>query len=360
MKILVTGAAGFIGAATVSALLRMGHEVVGTDNINSYYDTRLKYARLAHAGIMQEAIRDAVPVTSVAYPAYRFVKLDLTDRIGMQKLFADERFDIVINLAGQAGVRHSIINPYSYVATNVVGFLNLLECCRHYPVCHLLYASSSSVYGMDDKIPYAESDKTDQPVSLYAATKKSDELMAHAYSKLYAIPATGLRFFTVYGPWGRPDMAPFIFMKHILEGRPIHVFNHGDMRRDFTYIDDIVDGMLRIMSHPHTGEVPHAVYNIGHASPVVLTDFIHTIERVTGRQAILQMEGMQPGDVCCTYADTTRLQRDFGFQPAVSIDEGIARFYEWYCTYVSNLPQSSGVLPQTRSAPSSGAGRRWL
>ena len=330
MKILVTGAAGFIGFSLTRRLLEQGHEVVGLDNINSYYDTGLKYARLKELGIAQAGIHEAAPVQSALHPGYRFTKLDLADRIGMERLFAAEGFDWVVNLGGQAGVRYSIENPYAYAESNVMGFLNVLECCRHHPVKHLLYASSSSVYGMMDHVPYAETDRTDSPVSLYAATKKSNELMAHAYAKLYGIPATGLRFFTVYGPWGRPDMAPFLFMKSVLEGRTIRVFNHGDLQRDFTYIDDIVQGTLLLLGHPATGDVPHTVYNIGNSQPVRLMDFIATIEKVTGCKAHMQMTDMQPGDVYCTYADTTRLQHDFGYRPTVSIGEGLQRFYRWY------------------------------
>lgn len=330
MKILVTGAAGFIGSATVKALLERSHEVVGLDNLNSYYDTGLKYARLADAGIPQAAIRENEMAHSRTHSAYRFMKMELTDRIGMNALFGSERFDVVINLAGQAGVRYSIENPFAYVEGNVLGFLNILENCRHYPVRHLIYASSSSIYGMNDHVPYAENDKTDSPVSLYAATKKSDELMAYSYSHLYGIPATGVRFFTVYGPWGRPDMAPFLFLRSVLEGKPIRVFNHGEMQRDFTYIDDIVEGLMRLLEHPSAATVPHTVYNMGHSEPVPLMDFIRTIEQATGRKAILQMEPMQPGDVYCTYADISRLQQDFGYRPTMTVEEGIRRFYEWY------------------------------
>ncbi|WP_294564432.1 NAD-dependent epimerase/dehydratase family protein [uncultured Succinatimonas sp.] len=334
MKVLVTGSAGFIGAALVKALLNKEHEVVGIDNINSYYDQNLKYARLSDAGIETNAINEGKLTESKKTPLYRFMKMDLTDRSSMNSLFVKEKFDIVINLAGQAGVRYSVENPFAYVESNIYGFLNILENCRHHPVKHLIYASSSSIYGMSDHIPYKEEDKTDKPVSLYAATKKADELMAYSYSKLYGIPATGLRFFTVYGPWGRPDMAPFLFMKSILEGKPIHVFNHGNMQRDFTYIDDVICGILLLLEHPANEAVPHQIYNIGHSSPVALMDFIETIEKETGRKAILKMENMQPGDVCCTYADISRLQHDFSFNPQISIEQGIHAFYEWYMNYI--------------------------
>lgn len=332
-KVLVTGAAGFIGSSMVKTLLKQGYEVVGMDCINSYYDTRLKYARLADTGIPQEMIKDYKLLTSQTVPAYRFIKLDLTDRAGMSELFDTENFDIVINLAGQAGVRYSIENPYAYIESNIIGFLNILENCRHHHIKHLLYASSSSIYGMKDHVPYSENDPTDMPVSLYAATKKSDELMAYSYSKLYAIPTTGMRFFTVYGPWGRPDMAPFLFLKSILNEQPIKVFNHGELSRDFTYIDDIIEGMMRILVHPSTENIPYHIYNIGNSTPIQLMDFISVIEKVTGRKAIKHMLDMQPGDVYCTYADITRLQHDFGYSPSVSIEEGIHRFYNWYIEY---------------------------
>lgn len=335
MKVLVTGAAGFIGSNLVKALLAKGHEVVGMDCINAYYDTRLKYARLARTGIAQGDIRDGQVTASTLYPGYRFVKLDLTDRIGLEGLFRSEGFDMVVNMAAQAGVRYSIENPYAYVESNVVGFLNLLENCRHYGVKRLLYASSSSVYGANNEVPYREDDVTDSPVSLYAATKKTDELMAHVYSKLYGLSAVGLRFFTVYGPEGRPDMAPFLFLKAILEGTPIRVFNNGDLSRDFTYIDDIVGGVMQIVEQFPEGEGVCRVYNIGRSEPVGLMDFIGTIEHVAGRKAVMQMTGMQPGDVYCTYADTSRLWHDFGYRPSVSLEEGIRRFYEWYMSYTA-------------------------
>jgi len=333
MKVLVTGAAGFIGSHLVKALSAKRYEVVGLDNLNSYYDVELKYARLADAGIQEDQILQNQLTQSTIYHSYRFIQLDLTDRQGMEQLFHGESFDQVVNLAAQAGVRYSIENPYVYIQSNIVGFLEVLENCRNHQIHHLVYASSSSVYGMNDKIPYNESDQVDTPVSLYAATKKADELMAHSYSKLYSIPTTGVRFFTVYGPWGRPDMAPFIFLRSILKGDPIKVFNHGQLSRDFTYIDDIVNGLMSIIEHPSTEPIPYQIYNIGNSAPVQLMDFISVIEKTAGREAIKQMTDMQPGDVVCTYADTTKLQHDFGYTPSTSIEEGIRRFYDWFIEY---------------------------
>lgn len=336
MNILVTGAAGFIGSNLVKALLARKHRVVGLDSINSYYDTRLKYARLADTGIVQGDIRDGKMTVSSLSPDYRFMKLDLTDRIGLNSLFASESFDMVVNMAAQAGVRYSIENPYAYIDSNVVGFLNLLECCRHHAVKTLLYASSSSVYGSGNTVPYSENDVTDSPVSLYAATKKADELMAHVYHNLYGLTTVGLRFFTVYGPAGRPDMAPFLFLKSILEGKPIRVFNYGRMSRDFTYIDDITEGVMQIVDRMPTEKPLCSVYNIGRSEPVQLMDFIHVLEKVSGRKAVMELTDMQPGDVLCTYADTTRLYEDFGYHPSVSIEEGIRHFYEWYLDYTGS------------------------
>lgn len=333
MKILVTGTAGFIGYWTVKRLLGKGHEIVGIDNINSYYDTGLKYARLAETGIVQEEIKDNRFAHSKTNPEYKFMKTDLTDRINLAELFRQEAFDIVINLAGQAGVRYSLENPFAYAESNVLGFLNILENCRIHRIKHLLYASSSSVYGMNEHIPYSEDDRTDSPVSLYAATKKSNELMAHTYSAIYKLPTTGLRFFTVYGPWGRPDMAPSLFMKAVLDGQPIKVFNHGNLSRDFTYVDDIITGVLKIMSHIPADDIPFKIYNIGNSAPVKLLDFIDAIEKVSGHKAIKQMTDMQPGDVYCTYADVTKLQEATGYRPAIPIEEGIKRFYEWFVSF---------------------------
>ncbi len=326
MKILVTGAAGFIGMHLSQRLLHRGDVVVGLDNINDYYPQELKYARLKELECEEN---------------FKFVKGDIADREMLPELFAAEKFDVVVNLAAQAGVRYSIENPFAYIDANLVGFANILECCRHYPVKHLVYASSSSVYGGNTKTPFSEDDKVDNPVSLYAATKKANELMASCYSKLYAIPATGLRFFTVYGPWGRPDMAPMLFAKAISNGQPIKVFNNGDMMRDFTYIDDIVEGIVRVVDNaPSTGsgQVPAentdkrraAVYNIGCSNPVKLMDFISTIENAIGRPAEKIMLPMQPGDVYQTYADTSKLEKVMGYKPTTTLKEGIGEFIKWY------------------------------
>lgn len=333
MKILVTGTAGFIGFHLAERLLDRGDEVVGLDCINDYYDVELKYSRLAHSGIPRADIVRGMAVRSTRYPAYRFVQMGLEEREALQQLFAAEHFDAVVNLAAQAGVRYSLENPYAYIDSNIVGFVNLLECVRHNPVRHFVYASSSSVYGGNTKTPFSEEDRTDNPVSLYAATKKADELMAAVYSRLYGIAATGLRFFTVYGPWGRPDMAPMLFTRAILAGEPIKVFNNGNLSRDFTYIDDIVEGIVRVIDTPPHGEVPADIYNIGHGSPVQLTDFISTLESALGRCTEHIMMPMQKGDVHTTYADTSALERTFGYRPAVPLAEGIAHFAEWYKNY---------------------------
>ncbi|MBR9772632.1 protein CapI [Halomonas litopenaei] len=332
MKVLVTGMAGFIGSTLAARLARDGLEVVGVDNLNDYYDVSLKKARLARLEKLQNV---------------RFVRLDLADREGVDRLFADERFDRVVHLAAQAGVRYSLTHPHAYVDANLVGHLNVLEGCRHQQVEHLLYASSSSVYGMNQVVPFATRDNVDHPVSLYAATKKANELMAHTYSHLYGLPTTGLRFFTVYGPWGRPDMAMFLFTKAILEGRPIDVYNHGEMSRDFTYVDDIVEGIVRLLEvvpsadpdagvvddSPDRSSAPYALYNIGHGSPVGLMDFIHAIEAALGRKAEYNFLPMQPGDVPRTWADTTALYRATGYQPRIGVEEGAARFVDWYRSY---------------------------
>ncbi len=332
MKILVTGAAGFIGMHTAEVLLARGDEVVGLDNLNDYYDPRLKEDRLARL---------------TPYPAFRFVKLDVADRAGMERLFAEEKFDRVIHLAAQAGVRYSLQNPHAYVDSNLVGFMNILEGCRHSNVAHLVYASSSSVYGGNTKMPFSEHDSVDHPVSIYAATKKANELMAHTYSHLYGLATTGLRFFTVYGPWGRPDMALFLFTKAILEGRPIDVFNYGKMKRDFTYVDDIVEGVVRVLDRvaepdpefdalrpdPARSNAPYRVFNIGNHTPVDLTEFIEAIEYALGKSAERRFLPLQDGDVPATYADVAELSAWTGFAPATGVREGVARFVEWYRTY---------------------------
>ena len=344
MKILITGAAGFIGAQLALRLLSRGDEVVGCDNINDYYDVRLKYGRLNLAGIDAQKVEYGRLIQSGRFPQYRFVKLNLEDRAGIEKLFSDEKFDKVCNLAAQAGVRYSLTNPHAYINSNIVGFLNILESCRHAGIRHLVYASSSSVYGLNESMPFKTSDNVDHPISLYAASKKSNELMAHTYSHLYAIPATGLRFFTVYGPWGRPDMALFLFTKAILEGRAIDVFNHGEMSRDFTYIDDIIEGVVRVIDNPPKGNVswsgsapdpssskaPYKIYNIGNNAPVRLMDFISEIERCLGKVAKKNMLPLQAGDVPATYADVSDLFSELGYQPNTPISVGIERFVSWY------------------------------
>ncbi|SDN16161.1 NAD-dependent epimerase [Acetanaerobacterium elongatum] len=315
--ILITGAAGFIGFHLAQALLQSGKRVIGFDNINSYYDVKLKEARLKQLA---------------EFSHFTFIKGDLAEKADVDALFAQYQPEIAVNLAAQAGVRYSLENPYAYVQSNVTGFLNVLEACRNHPVGHLLYASSSSVYGANTKVPFSTDDKTDSPISLYAATKKSDELMAYTYSHLFGIPCTGLRFFTVYGPFGRPDMAYYSFAQKILAGKPITVYNHGDMYRDFTYIDDIIACVTRMLNAPPTASdtPPHRVYNIGNSRPEKLTDFISVLEDCLGKKALLEFAPMQPGDVYKTCADTSALERDFGFKPATPITEGLTRFASWY------------------------------
>jgi len=331
-KYLVTGVAGFIGFHVARRLLDRGETVTGIDNINDYYDVRLKRDRLAQLE---------------GQPGFQFERLDLADRPGVAALFATSNFETVIHLAAQAGVRYSLQNPHAYIDSNLVGFMNILEGCRHSRCHHLAYASSSSVYGGNTQMPFSVHDNVDHPLSLYAATKKANELMAHTYSHLYGLPTTGLRFFTVYGPWGRPDMALFIFTKAILDGRPIDVFNHGKMRRDFTYIDDIAEGVIRVADQPAqpnarwtgdqpdpgTSRAPYRVYNIGNHQPVELDQFISVLEKCLGRQAKKNSLPMQPGDVPATYADIEDLAHDIGFRPATSIEDGIQRFVDWYRSY---------------------------
>lgn len=330
MKILVTGGAGFIGSNLCERLVERGDEVIALDNLNNYYDIELKYARLKLLGIEQQDIREHTFTLSHRYENLKFIKMDLIERECLQKLFEEERFDKVCNLAAQAGVRYSLENPYAYVESNLVGFVNLLECMRHYPVKHFVFASSSSVYGMNTHVPFSEEDKTDKPVSLYAATKKADELMGHVYAHLYKIPMSGLRYFTVYGPWGRPDMAPTLFVKAIQENRPIKVFNQGNLSRDFTYIDDIVTATVKAIDYVRDEKNLFDIYNVGCGQPVPLMDFIRTIEKNLGKKAQLEMYPMQAGDVYQTYADSSKFQQTFGFKPSVSLEEGIAQFVAWY------------------------------
>lgn len=332
MKILVTGAAGFIGFHLSQRLLNRGDEVIGLDNLNNYYDVSLKQARLAQ--LQSEQL-------------FTFTQLDLADQEGINNLFTTHQFDVVVNLAAQAGVRYSLQNPHAYINSNILGFTNILEGCRHSQVKHLVFASSSSVYGANTKIPFSVHDNVDHPISLYAASKKANELMAHTYSHLYGLPTTGLRFFTVYGPWGRPDMAYFLFTKAILSGQPIDVFNYGKMKRDFTYIDDIIEGVVRVIDtipqgNPHwsgdkpdpgTSKAPYKIYNIGNNNPVELLHFIEVIENCLGMKVQKNMLPLQPGDVTMTYADVDDLIADVGFKPATPIDVGIRRFIDWYRDY---------------------------
>jgi UDP-glucuronate 4-epimerase len=329
MRVLVTGAAGFIGFYLCQYLLRRGDTVIGLDNLNDYYDVSLKELRLSRLLPQQ---------------SFSFVKLDLADREGIAELFAQQQPERVVNLAAQAGVRYSLKNPHAYVDSNLVGFVNVLECCRHHGVEHLVYASSSSVYGANTRMPFSVHDNVDHPVSLYAATKKANELMAHTYSHLYGLPTTGLRFFTVYGPWGRPDMAYFLFTRAILAGEPIRVFNHGQMKRDFTYIDDIVEGVVRVLDRvpegnsdwsgeipdPSCSRAPYRLYNIGNHEPVTLMKFIETLERCLGREAKKEFLSMQMGDVTATHADVANLVMDVGFQPSTPLSVGLERFVVWY------------------------------
>ncbi len=333
-NVLVTGAAGFIGYHLAKRLLANGYRVVGLDNLNPYYDVALKAARL-------EELKSESNFT--------FFKFDLSDRKQLEDIFNGTEFDVVVNLAAQAGVRYSLENPHAYVDSNLVGFVNLLECCRHHAVPHLVFASSSSVYGANTTMPFSVHDNVDHPVSLYAATKKANELMAHTYSHLYGLPCTGLRFFTVYGPWGRPDMALFLFTQAILENKPIQVFNHGKMQRDFTYIDDIIEGVVRVMGRlpvanpnwqgdapdPGTSYAPYKIYNIGNNQPVELLKFIEVIEAALGKKAKKQFMDLQPGDVVATYADVDDLMQDVGFKPATPIEKGVALFIEWYQRFYS-------------------------
>ncbi len=347
MKILVTGTAGFIGFHLAQKLLDRGDEVIGLDSVNDYYDPNLKYARLEQTGVSRNKVAYNKLVASDDYSNYRFIELNLEDEENITRLFKSEKFDRVCNLAAQAGVRYSIENPMAYINANLVGFTNVLEGCRHHDVDHLVYASSSSVYGMNKTMPFSVDHNVDHPISLYAASKKSNELMAHTYSHLYNLPTTGLRFFTVYGPWGRPDMALFKFTKAILNDEPIQVFNNGNMKRDFTYIDDIVEGLKNVIDQPAqpnmdwdpenpspgSSPAPYKVYNIGNNYPEHLMDFIQELENALGKHAKKEMLPMQPGDVEATWADVEHLINDFGYRPNTSIQEGIQKFVDWYLWY---------------------------
>ncbi|MDG1277366.1 MAG: NAD-dependent epimerase [Algoriphagus sp.] len=347
MKYLVTGTAGFIGFHVAKKLLERGDTVVGLDVINSYYDVNLKYDRLEFMGIDRSEVSFGEKITSSKNSNYSFIQLDLAKKEPLISLFEQEKFDVVIHLAAQAGVRYSLTHPEVYMESNIIAFMNILECCRFYPVKHLVYASSSSVYGSNEKMPFSTSDSVDHPISLYAASKKTNELMAHTYSHLFGIPTTGLRFFTVYGPWGRPDMALFLFTEAILEGKPIQVFNHGKMKRDFTYVDDIVTGVLKVADlpakpnpdfdgqnpDPGSSRAPYKIYNIGNSEPVLLMDYIKAVEKGLGKSAIMDMLPLQPGDVPASHADVTDLVRDTGYKPQTKIEDGVKAFTDWYLNY---------------------------
>jgi UDP-glucuronate 4-epimerase len=346
-KILATGTAGFIGFHTALRLLERGDEVVGIDNINDYYDINLKYGRLKESGIDPAKVEWAKPVKSTKHDNYTFIRLDIADSEAIAKLFKEEKLDRVVHLAAQAGVRYSLVNPHAYIDSNITGTLNILEGCRHGKIEHLVFASSSSVYGLNETMPFKTSDNVDHPISLYAATKKSNELMAHTYSHLYGIPTTGLRFFTVYGPWGRPDMAYFKFTKAILEGTPIDVYNNGNMKRDFTYVDDVVEGIVKVLDKPsepdptwtgkdpkpNTSKSPYRIYNIGNSNPVNLMDFIEAIEEAIGKKAKKNFLPLQEGDVPATWADVEDLTTNFAYKPTTAVEDGIGRFVEWYKSF---------------------------
>ncbi len=331
MNILITGAAGFIGAAVFEKLACRRHNVLGIDNLNSYYSPDLKLDRLANIGFSKQEIIAGKECKSTLYDDARFKIADITDSDAINSLMERGKFDIVVHLAAQAGVRYSLENPHSYVKNNVLGFLNILEGCRFYGNPHLVYASSSSVYGANTKVPYAESDRVDAPVSLYAATKRADELMAHCYNATFGLKSTGLRFFTVYGPWGRPDMAPMIFLKAISNGDEIALYNHGDMKRDFTYIEDVAAAVVKI-AEGNAPEKP-AIYNVGHSSPVDLLDFLHNMEKASGKKARFRMEPMQPGDVTATWADCSHIKNDYGIEAPTPLNKGLTEFCNWYSSY---------------------------
>jgi UDP-glucuronate 4-epimerase len=343
-KVLVTGSAGFIGFSLTRSLLERGDTVIGLDSINDYYDVRLKYGRLAETGIVREKITYGELIQSSLHHNYKFIQLHLEDKDKILKIFNEEQFDTVCHLAAQAGVRYSLVNPYAYISSNITGFMNILEACRQCSIKHLIYASSSSVYGLNEEMPFSTHHNVDHPVSLYGATKKSNELIAHSYSYLYNIPTTGLRFFTVYGPWGRPDMALFLFTKAIFDGSTIDVYNYGEMQRDFTYIDNIVEGIVRVMDKPPSGNknwsgkrpdsssstAPYKIYNIGNNNPIKLRDFIEAIEEALGKKAKMNLLPMQPGDVPSTWADVNDLIEDMEYRPNTPVKVGINNFIAWY------------------------------
>ena len=347
MKILITGNAGFIGFHLGNYLASLNHEVVGIDNLNDYYDVDLKYSRLKESGFLQEDIKNLNKIPSKIYQNYSFIKMDLIDKTSLNKIFREESFDVVCNLAAQAGVRYSLENPQEYLKSNIDAFLNILECCRYNQVKNLVYASSSSVYGLNEKLPFSTSHNVDHPISLYAATKKANELMAHTYSHLFNIPSTGLRFFTVYGPWGRPDMALFKFTKAAINGETIEVYNNGEMFRDFTYIDDIVSGITSVIlrppkpnqdwsgvkPNPSSSSAPYKIYNIGNNNPVKLTEFIEIIENHLQIKVKKAFKPLQPGDVVSTFADIDDLHNDFGFEPKTSVKDGVTNFLDWYTNF---------------------------
>lgn len=347
MKILVTGTAGFIGFHLANALVSRGDEVIGFDNINDYYDVNLKFARLKNAGFDVSEIDEKKLIRSKTKPNLAFIKADLADTDTLKRLFKEQNFDVVVNLAAQAGVRYSLINPQAYIDSNITGFLNILENCRHNGTKNLVYASSSSVYGLNENMPFSTHEAVNHPISLYAASKKSNEMMAHTYSHLFGVPTTGLRFFTVYGPWGRPDMALFLFVKAALNGEKIDVFNHGKMKRDFTYVDDIVKGIIKCIDNPArknpewsglnpdpaTSSAPFKIYNIGNNNPVELMSYIRAIELKIGREIDKNFLPLQAGDVPATFADVSDLVADFDYKPNTSVNDGVARFIEWYCDF---------------------------
>jgi UDP-glucuronate 4-epimerase len=337
MKLLITGTAGFIGYHLTKKLSSQDHDIICIDNINDYYDVDLKMGRLKALGFAPETISSNVSIPSSSSPSLRFIKTDICDQNQIKKIFSEEKIDIAFHLAAQAGVRYSLINPDVYINSNIQGFLNILEAAKSGSIKHLVYASSSSVYGLNAKVPFSENDPVNQPASLYAATKRSNELMAFTYSQLYGVPSTGLRFFTVYGPWGRPDMAPYIFTKSIMEGKPINVFNNGNMKRDFTYVDDIIEGIIRIARHiPERNagsDIPAAIYNIGNGGPVQLMDFVRILENEIGKKAIINYTPMQKGDVAATWADCSALEQATGFKPRTDLSPGIHNFVEWYRGY---------------------------